>query len=83
MVMAVTKAETRRAMDDALHIGGYEPRLMSADERLDEVARLLAAGFVRMKRPNGEKRRVSREISVDLCARNRPHGGRTLGGRER
>jgi len=72
-----------RAMDRRQdnHVGGYDPERMSTDERLDEVAGLLAMGLLRMRRRAGEKRRVSRGFNLAGCARKRPHGAKRMGGR--
>jgi hypothetical protein len=56
-------------MQNALH-----PRHMSAAERLDEVADILAAGLIRLKAR--KSRRLSadcRESSVDFTARQSGH----------
>ena len=66
---------------DDMHIGGYDPERMTADERLDEVAGLLAVGLLRMRRQAGEKRRVSSRNTLAGCTRKRPHGAEHIGGR--
>jgi hypothetical protein len=77
MVAFATKTEANQCE----YIGGYDPRKMTPEERLDELAGLLAVGLLRMRRRAGEKRRVSRRISLDLCAGKRPHGAELIGGR--
>lgn len=70
----------RNDREDDPHIGGYDPDRMTADERLDEVAGLLAVGLLRMRRRAGEKRRVSSRNPLAGCARRRPHGTEGMGG---
>ena len=57
-------------MPNALH-----PDHMTADERLDEVARILAAGIVRARQRQLEKRSGAaagkRDVSLDFSARQR------------
>ena len=71
----------RSGREDDAHIGGYDPERMTADERLDEVAGLLAMGLLRMRRQAGKKRRVSSQNTLAGCARRRPHGAGHIGGR--
>jgi hypothetical protein len=77
MVMVATGSETKS--DD--HIGGYDPDRMTADERLDEVAGILAAGLLRMRRQVGEKRRFAGRNCLEVSRRKRPHGAELIGGR--
>ncbi|HOI53860.1 MAG TPA: hypothetical protein PLP01_01290 [Phycisphaerae bacterium] len=77
MVMRATKTET----NDGANIGGYDPQKMTPEERLDELAGLLAVGLLRMRRRAGEKRRFSRDFSLPKCAPKRPHGTELIGGR--
>jgi hypothetical protein len=77
MVALATKTEAKQ--DE--YIGGYDPQKMSADERLDEVAGLLAVGLLRMRRQAGGKRRFPRDFALAGCVRKRPHGAELIGGR--
>jgi hypothetical protein len=54
---------------------------MTADERLDELAGLLAVGLLRLQRQAGEKRRFRGDFPLAGCDRKRPHGGELIGGR--
>ena len=56
-------------MHNALH-----PDRMTAAERLDEVADILAAGLIRLKaRKSSRKSADARESSVDFTARQSGH----------
>ncbi|HOI53665.1 MAG TPA: hypothetical protein PLP01_00275 [Phycisphaerae bacterium] len=77
MVMAATKDEASNG--DC--IGGYDPQKMTPEERLDEVAGILAVGLLRMRRQAGEKRRFSEDYSLPKWNRKRPHGAELIGGR--
>ena len=77
MVAFAKQVESRQEAN----IGGYDPRKMSPDERLDELAGLLAVGLLRMRRQAGEKSRFLRDFSLPKCARKRPHGAELIGGR--
>ena len=77
MVMVATESAAK--LND--HIGGYDPDRMSADERLDEVAGILATGLLRMRRQGGEKRRFSGRNCLEAGRRRRPHGAELIGGR--
>jgi hypothetical protein len=77
MVKRATDDDVEREVD----VGGYDPQKMTADERLDELAGLLAVGLLRMRRQGGEKRRVSRDFTLAGCAGKRPHGAELIGGR--
>jgi len=77
MVAFATQVESKQEAN----IGGYDPQKMTADERLDELAGLLAVGLLRMRRRAGEKRRFSSDFSLPKCAPKRPHGAELIGGR--
>jgi hypothetical protein len=77
MVMRATENVVRREVD----IGGYDPQKMTADERLDELAGLLAVGLLRLQRQAGEKRRFRGDFPLAGCDRKRPHGAELIGGR--
>jgi hypothetical protein len=77
MVMVATKSEAKQEVN----VGGYDPRKMTPEERLDEVAGLLAVGLLRMRRQAGEKRRFVEDFSLPKCPRKRPHGAELIGGR--
>jgi hypothetical protein len=77
MVAFATKCEARQEV----HVGGYDPHKMTADERLDELAGLLAVGLLRMRKQAGEKRRFSSHFALAGCAQKRPHGAELIGGR--
>ena len=77
MVKRATEDDVEREVD----VGGYDPQKMTADERLDELAGLLAVGLLRLQRQGGEKRRFSSRIPLAGCDRKRPHGAELIGGR--
>lgn len=71
--MAIDRERTRMPGPNPLH-----PDRMTATERLDEVARLLAAGILRARRKaaEGNSRNINalREVSLDFTAPQRGHG---------
>ena len=77
MVMRATENVVRREVD----IGGYDPQKMTADERLDELAGLLAVGLLRLQRQGEEQRRFRGDFPLAGCDRKRPHGAELIGGR--
>lgn len=77
MVMAATK--DKAGSGDC--VGGYDPQRMTPEERLDELAGILAVGLLRMRRQAGEKRRFVENYSLPKVDRKRPHGAELIGGR--
>jgi hypothetical protein len=61
---------------------GLDPARMSADERLAEVAEILAAGLLRLRERRRAESGNRRESSLDFPARQSVHGPRArVGGR--
>ncbi len=50
------------------------PDRMTADERLREVAEILAAGLLRLRAKRAAESRHRRESSLDFAARQSVHG---------
>ncbi|NLX59683.1 MAG: hypothetical protein GXY74_11410 [Phycisphaerae bacterium] len=72
---------TQTELGQEANIGGYDPRKMTPEERLDGLAGILAVGFLRMQRQAGEKRRFSSRNTLAGCTRKRPNGAELSGGR--
>lgn len=56
-------------------INALDPDRMTADERLDEVADILAAGVLRLRKRHSDSNfNDLREVSLDLNANQSMHG---------
>ena len=54
---------------------GVDPNHMTAEERLDEVAKILAAGILRLKAKQMVKKSLKTEkVSLDVSPEKRFHG---------
>ncbi len=58
-------------------MNGLDPDLMSAEERLDEAAEILASGFLRWRRKRVEKTRRKANVSLELSPEQRLHVSET------
>ncbi|MBF0445793.1 MAG: hypothetical protein HQL68_09390 [Magnetococcales bacterium] len=58
-------------------MNGLDPNLMTAEERLDEMADILAAGFSRWKRKETKKKQRKENDSLDLPSKTRLHVSET------
>ncbi|WP_041641161.1 hypothetical protein [Magnetococcus marinus] len=54
-------------------MNGVNPNLMSADERLSEIAEILTAGFIRYHQKRGEKSLQRERNSLDKQAKQSVH----------
>ena len=54
-------------------MNGYDPSLMTPDERLDEAAEILAAGILRLRQKKAEKSCRSENNCLDKSVEMRPH----------
>ena len=52
-------------------MNGLDPNLMTAEERLDEAAEILAAGFLRWRRKRVEKPTKKTNVSLELSPKQR------------
>lgn len=50
------------------------PDLLTAEERLDEVARILATGILRLKQKKLEESENTENFPLDLSLKNSAHG---------
>ena len=54
-------------------MNALDPNLMTAEERLDEVAEILAAGFLRWWQKRVEKSAKKAQVSLELSPEQRLH----------
>jgi len=59
-------------------MNGLDPNLMTAEERLDEVAEILSAGFLRWHRKRVEKSQIKEKDCLDLSAKQRLYVSETI-----
>ena len=58
-------------------MNGLDPTLMTATERLDEAAEILASGFLRWRRRRVEKSSEKAKVSLELSPEQRLHVSET------
>ena len=54
-------------------MNGLDPNLMTAEERLDEVAEILSSAILRRRQRRVKKTSEKANVSLDMCPKERLH----------